>query len=289
MSKTPVDIDANDRIPTYEEAVAGSPKGSRQRTASSSASSIRQQRTRRIYELVVESLIPCFATHVSNLCNHLTIIVVPADVLRETRTLTAQNVVSPSLPSHQTTGVVITLPGPENHSSFWTQQAVVEELDLLLRRELANPSAPEETGFARPADEKSQSQPQPQPPSRSQSQLLPQFEVQSAPGAPLPPRPAKTSWFKRAFALPGPDHDPTGETGKWNLGWRSPGFSESSFGDSIDAMPSRRRQGSRRLLQTDEVAVQTRLHGVSFRTENEMGLWETTTIKCIWIEIEVGL
>ncbi|KIW22688.1 uncharacterized protein PV07_10961 [Cladophialophora immunda] len=278
MSKTPFDIDPHDRIPSYEEAVAISPKASAQdsrtRTASST-SLIRQQRTRRIYELVVESLIPCFATHVSNLCNHVTVVVVPADILTSTRTLTEQNIVSPSIPSHQTTGVVITLSGTENHSSFWTQQAVVEELDLLLRGELSNPSAAEETRSDR-RDEKSQ----------PQSQLQPQFQVQPAPETQLPPRPTKTSWFKRAFSLPGPDHDPTGETGKWNLGWRSPEFSESSTGDS-SSMP-KRREGSR-ALQTDEVAVQTRLHDVSFRTENEMGLLETTTIKCIWIEIEVGL
>ncbi|KIX93123.1 uncharacterized protein Z520_11180 [Fonsecaea multimorphosa CBS 102226] len=295
MSKPPFDLDPTDRIPTYEEAVAVSTKaaaaasssspGSRQRTASSSTSSIRQQRTRRIYELVVESLIPCFATHVSNLCNHLTIIVVPADNnLRATRTLTEQNVVSPSLPSHQTTGVVITLSGTENHSSFWTQQAVVEELDLLLRRELSNPSA-----SAAESETQSESLNEKSQPPQSQLPPPPQFQVQPAPETQLPPRPTKSSWFKRAFALPGPDHDPTGETGKWNLGWRSPEqSSESSIGDSSNST-SKRREGSNRTLQTDEVAVQTRLHDVSFRTENDMGLLETTTVKCIWIEIEVGL
>ncbi|KIW77471.1 hypothetical protein Z517_09917 [Fonsecaea pedrosoi CBS 271.37] len=276
MSKAPFDRDLHDRIPTYEEAVAVSPNASDQDPRlrpASSTSLIRQERTRRIYELVVESLVACFATHVSNLCNHLTIVVVPADMLRSTGTLTQQNVVSPSLPNHQTTGVIITLVGSENHSSFWTQQAVIEELDLMLRRELSNPSTTKETRSER-LDEK------PQP------QFQPQFQVQPASGASLPPRPTKSSWFKRAFVLPGPEHDPTGETGKWNLGWRSPESAESSIGDSNSM--SRRREGNR-ILQTDEVAVQTRLQDVSFRTENEMGLLETTTVKCIWIEIEVGI
>ncbi|OAL35963.1 hypothetical protein AYO20_04869 [Fonsecaea nubica] len=275
MSKAPFERDLHDRIPTYEEAVAVSPYASDQDPRlrpASSTSLIRQERTRRIYELVVESLIPCFATHVSNLCNHLTIVVVPADMLRSTGTLTQQNVVSPSLPSHQTTGVIITLVGSENHSSFWMQQAVIEELDLMLRRELSNPSTTETRS------ERLDEKPQPQ--------FQSQFQVQPAPGASLPPRPTKSSWFKRAFVLPGPDHDPTGETGKWNLGWRSPELAESSSGDSNST--SKRREGNR-TLQTDEVAVHTRLQDVSFRTENEMGLLETTTVKCIWIEIEVGL
>jgi len=43
-----------------------------------------------------------------------------------------------------------------------------------------------------------------------------------------------------------------------------------------------------RTLEVDEVAVHTRLQEVSFRTESEMGLLETTTVRCIWVEIEVG-
>ncbi|KIW21733.1 uncharacterized protein PV07_12836 [Cladophialophora immunda] len=278
MSTTPFDMDLRDGIPSYEEAVANSPKTSAQdsRTrAASSTSLIRQQRTRRIYELVVGSLIPFLATNVSNLCSHVTIVVVPAEILKSTRTLTEENIVSPSIPSHQTTGFVIALSGAENHSSFWTQQAVVEELDSLFKRELSHPSAAEETRSKR-RDKKSE----------PQSQLQPQFQVKPTPEAQLPPRPTKTSWFKRAFSLPGPDHDPTGETGKWNLGWRSPDFSESSTGDSRSM--SKRREGSR-APQTDEVDVQTRLQDVSFRTENEMGLLETETVKCIRITIEVGL
>ncbi|KIW92362.1 uncharacterized protein Z519_07346 [Cladophialophora bantiana CBS 173.52] len=282
MSKTLFDIDPSDRIPTYEESIALSAQvpavqDSRQRPAPvSSTSLIRQERTRRIYELVRESLIPCFATHVSNLCNHLTVVVVPADVLRSARTLTEQNIVSPSFPSHQTTGVVVTLSGTENHSSFWTQQAVVEELDHLLRGELSNPSAPADEPRDKRRDEKSQ----------PQSELQPQFPVQPAPETQLPARSTKSSWFKRAFSLPGPDHDPTGETGKWNLGWRGPEFPDSGSGHGNSTA---NRRGENRKLQTDEVAVYARLQDVSFRTESEMGLLESTTIKCIWIDIEVGL
>ncbi|KIW64964.1 hypothetical protein PV04_07258 [Phialophora macrospora] len=274
MSKSDLDPSpSTDRIPTYEEALASSSSRDpnwRGRTTSN-ASSIRDERTRRVYEVVTTAIIPSFASHVSNLCNHITIIIVPADVFPASSTVTEQNVVAPSLHSYRTTGTVVALTGNENRSSFWTQQSVVQELDQIMRRELSTPSP---TAPAEVMKEKSQSIP------------LPPLQVQPGPGTQLPPRPSKQSWLKRTFVLPGEDHDPTGETGKWNLGWRSPEASETN----PDHYNWTSQQNDRtKTLSTDEVAIQTKLQDVSFRTESEMGLLETTTVKCIWIEIEVGI
>ncbi|OCT48628.1 hypothetical protein CLCR_05050 [Cladophialophora carrionii] len=274
MSKSDHDpAGPTDRIPTYEEALASSSSHpvSWPRRTTSNAISIRDERTRRVFEVVTRAIIPSFANHVSNLCNHITIILIPADAFPASKTVTEQNVVSPPLHSFRTTGTVVTLSGTENRASFWTQQAVVQELDQILRRELSgsSPAAPPKL-----ADEKTQSVP------------LPPLQVQPAPGAQLSPRPSKQSWLKRTFALPDEDHDPTGETGKWDLGWRSPEPCETDTGQF--SRTSQRRDGIK-TLQADEVSVQTKLQDVSFRTENEMGLLETTTVKCIWIEIEVGV
>lgn len=271
MSKSSLDSSDHDRIPTYEEALA-STSTSPSRTTSGT-SSIRQERIRRILDVVTKFITPCFATHVSNLCNHLTIVLVPADALPTSTKVTEQNVVSPSLHTHQTTGNVVTLTGAGNLSSFWTQTTVVQELDQIIRRELTGSVSVEETATRPVTDEK------------VPSLTSPPLQVQPAPGSSLPPRPNKTSWLKRTFVLPGEDHDPTGETGQWNLGWRSPSSPDSSTNQHTWTS---RPKDKIKPLQPDEVAVHSRLQDVSFRTENEMGLLETTTVKCIWIEIEVG-
>ncbi|KAJ9615198.1 hypothetical protein H2200_001272 [Cladophialophora chaetospira] len=273
MSKSSFDSsDIPDRIPTYEEALASSsspPPNWRRRTTSTSTN-IREERTRRIFEVVTNAIIPKFATHVSNLCNHVTIVLVPADVLPTASTVTEQNVVSPSLQKHRTTGNVVVLKRPENHSTFWTQQTVVAELDHILRRELSSPAPVTQSTRI---DEK------------TQSPSLPPLQVQPT-STRLPSRPCKLSWLKRTLILPGEDHDPTGETGKWNLGWRSPETLEKPAENYGWTARSKDRSIK---LQPDEVAVETQLQDVSFRIENEMGLLETSTVKCIWIEIEVGV
>jgi len=268
----------SDRIPpTYEESIAASSRQPLVREKSTSTASapsmIRQERTRRILNLVTSSIIPCFTTHLTNACNSLTIVVVPADSLQTTSTVTEQNIVTPSLQTLETTGAVIPLSGDENRPSFWTQQVVVQELDAVLRRELSGGSAAEEGLLSDFPDSNT--------PTESQMQQLPT--------APLPPRPDKKSWLKRTFVLPGPDHDPTGETGKWDLGWRSPdspsGTGDSAIGSGRTAVSKTRTKT--RTLEGDEVFVDTRLQDVSFRTESEMGLLETTTVKCVWVEIEI--
>ena len=281
------DVDAftssDEPIPTYEEALASSSNSNplsnpERRRAGSSTSSIRQERTRRIFSFVSNSILPCFASHVSNLCSHVTIVIVPADSLPRSSTVTTQNIVSPSLQNHKTTGNVITLIGDENRPSFWTQQTSVQELDQIIRSELSQPaSLVVEEPFERPTLGQE---------GKSATMPLPPFQVQPTPGAQLPRRPDRQSWLKRTFALPGEGHDPTGETGKWDLGWRSPTTTSVNQSSSWAPQP---RTCTASDLQADEVAVHTQLRDVSFRTENEMGLLDTTTIKCIWIEIEVGV
>jgi len=46
--------------------------------------------------------------------------------------------------------------------------------------------------------------------------------------------------------------------------------------------------GSERGLGTNEIDAHARLKDVSFRTETELGLLATETVKCVWFEIEVG-
>lgn len=277
MSKSFLDPgESFDRIPTYEESVATSshPSAFRERTTSTT-SIIRQERTRRIFELVTTTIIPCFTSLLSNACNSLTVVLVPADALQTPNPVTEQNVVSPSIHKHETTGSVVQLTGIDNRSSFWIQQAVVQELDQILRRELASGSPAQYT--------------QVEPDFKSPPPATTQLDVQPSPDTVLPPRPGKKSWLKRTFVLPGPEHDPTGETGKWDLGWRSP-ESSNAFEAGAGNEPALWRARERtRALSADEVAVHTRLQDVSFRTESEMGLLETTTVKCIWVEIDVGV
>jgi len=146
------------------------------------------------------------------------------------------------------------------------QGAVVQELDCLLRRELSDEAATAVTS---------------NPDSRPEAQPLHATE--------LPPRPKSKWWLKRAFVLPGPDHDPTGETGKWNLGWRTPEtLGAPNIGPGCESSSWKPRARTKE-LQPDEMAISTTLQPVSFRTESEMGLLETTTVKCIWVEIEIGI
>jgi len=269
----------SERIPTYEESVAAASTSPRPQATPSSQekhlhsvpSMIRQERVRRIQHLVTAYILPTFTLHLSNhACSHLTIVIVPSGSLQNCGQLQRENIVMPSLQPPETTGVVLALEGEEDRASFWIQNAVIQELDAVLRRELSGSSV----HFPAGAEEKGPS--------------LQQFQVQPPPTAALPLRPRQKSWLKRTFVLPGPDHDPTGETGKWDLGWRS--TKSSSTGGAGSANDASETPSTRtRTLRQDEVAVHTRLQDVSFRTESELGLLETTTVKCIWVQIEVGI
>ncbi|KAL6250832.1 hypothetical protein RBB50_003135 [Rhinocladiella similis] len=252
-----------ERIPTYEESVAtsASPRsmGRREKSSRSMPSMIRQERTRRIEQLITNSIIPTFSLKLSSGCSYLSIIILPSDSLRTNGEVTEQNIVTPG-PQAQESRTVLILRGEENCASFWAQNPVVQELEFFLRQELSEEPMDSTSLF--------------------DNQL--QAEVRGRPTAPLPQRPKPKSWLKRAFVLPGPDHDPTGETGKWNLGWRS---ADSTSGQDSGWRAKERRRN----VQRDELAVHTRLEDVSFRTESEMGLLETNTVKCLWVEIELGV
>lgn len=277
MSKnTPFQPDdpAWDPAPSYEESVgsktwttlASRPmiEKSQSSVASSVPSMIRQERTRRIQDLVTTTVLPCFSSYLTNAVNNLTIVIIPSGSLPKTNhELSAASVVSPSFHSLSTTGAVISLTGEDDRANFWTQQPVVQEFDLLLHRELSGRFPQQD-----PLAERREHRPE------SQYQLKPQV----TPG--LPERPQKKSWFKRTMPqlpqLPAADHDPTGETGKWNLGWRS------SAPDTHD-LPTAR------VLNLDEFSMHTKLQDVTLRTESELGLLETTTVRCLWVKIEVGI
>lgn len=284
MSKQPLPLwDSSDPVPSYEESIAPSPANltrsppplAREKSPSNTTSLIRLERTRRIQQQITDSVLPRFLEHLSNAVNNLTILLVPSDCLSHSgsdRAITAQNVVSPSFQTLNTTGSVIELSGDGNRSSFWIQQPVLNELDTLLRRELTG-VAPQQDPLDPAAGRGAPSL------SPSQHSFVPQ------PSAPLPSRPPKKSWFKRGMPqLPAPEHDPTGQTGKWNLGWRSPELTRES---ELEA--ARQKERESRVLSQDEIAVTMRFRDVSFRIESEMGLLETSTVKCIWIEIEVGV
>ena len=87
--------------------------------------------------------------------------------------------------------------------------------------------------------------------------------------AALPERAAPKSWLKRTFGMPSADHDPTGQTGKWNLGWKS---------EENPAMTAR-------TITTNEVVITAKLVDVSFRTESALGLLGSTTTKCLWLDV----
>jgi hypothetical protein len=262
-----------DPVPSYEESVSSSsrhasatqPRPAREKPQSSVASSvpsmIRQERTRRIQNMIDSDILPCFSSYLANAVNNLTIMIIPSSSLPNTSSeLSVANVVAPSFQSLATVGAVIYLFGEDNRANFWTQPSVVRELDILLHREL--------TGIVPQQDPLAERH---EPRSQSQYRLTPKATPT------LPERPEKKSWFKRALPqLPGPEHDPTGETGKWELGWRS-------------SQPDAKESSTNRALRPDEVAVHIKLQDISFRTESELGLLETTTVKCIWVNIEVGI
>lgn len=83
-----------------------------------------------------------------------------------------------------------------------------------------------------------------------------------------PSIPTKKSWLKRTFSSPDSETDPTGSTGQWNLGWR----------------PDDRKTS----VASGAVHASARLKETALRVESELGLFQTETFKCVWVEIEVG-
>jgi len=233
-----------DRIPSYEESVAASRNLSvspREKgpTQVSVQQRIQEERTRRIQAVVSTVLDLLLFQDLCDAVGRATIIVLPSDALPSSPTLlTEQNIAGPS---HGRNTKLIRLDGDQNRSSFWEQQAVVQECGALLRSQLRGASPPTAAVGDYPAE-----------------------------AGTLPPRPPPTSWLKRTFRPPGTDHDPTGSTGKWNLGWRSEGNEARTAGSG-------------------EVVVSTKLQDVVFRMESEMGLWESRTVRCVWIDVDMGV
>jgi hypothetical protein len=188
------------------------------------AAEVRQQR---VQLLIDGHVAPLIEDAILNGKHNQTILVVPADTITTNVVLTASNLVH--RPKSSSTNV-IQLQWPNSTEAFWTHPRTVESLEGGIRRTL-----------------------------RGMTETSQATET-------LPPRPAELaspvtgqkSWLKRTFGMPGPDHDPTGSTGKWKLGWRSD-------------------EANGRMVKVKEV---------SFRTETEMGLLSTTTAKCVVIDVE---
>lgn len=240
-----------DRIPSYEESIATTPQytGTSYHTTHSQKTSstpfqqrIREQRQRKIASLLLNHVEPAIASNLDNATNDMSIIFLAADIFPASTSVTTSSVTSPPLTKPTT---VVRLQADEFNSQFLTSWPVVQDLSDTLVRSMVDPSSIPQL----------------------QAQL-PELSSPSATG--LPERPQPKSWFKRAFGMPGADHDPTGQTGKWNLGWRS---------EENPAMTAR-------TVSTNELVVTAKLVDVSFRTESEMGLLESRTVKCLWLDVQ---
>jgi hypothetical protein len=94
----------------------------------------------------------------------------------------------------------------------------------------------------------------------------------------LPPRPtaaaapAMISTLSRKTSDSSQTYDPTGTTNHWRLGWRT----DAESGNS------------RPPLRADEARVTTETRDTSFTTESELGLLLAETVKCLWLDVELG-
>ncbi|RMZ78052.1 hypothetical protein DV737_g4018, partial [Chaetothyriales sp. CBS 132003] len=107
----------------------------------------------------------------------------------------------------------------------------------------------------------------------TQLQLSAMASTNLPPTEPLParPQPDQRKTLKYMAGIADSDKDPTGSTGSWNLGWRD------------DSDPAE----TAATVHTDEVTVSIRLQDITFRIENEMGLLDSATIKCVWCAVEL--
>jgi hypothetical protein len=254
---------SDERIPTYEESIATSassilPPSPPNNTGSNRARTARQsfhdrtrnERIRRLTNIVNNHIDPAVTAGLEDGITKIVLILLPTDTFASTTPsrLTTNAITSPPL-SLPTT--VLPLQPNENLnerpddyiSPFLIQGIVFSDLAAVLSVSL------------------------------SSSTDTPLPHRQQPISAPLPERPESKSqsWLSRKFGLPPPDHDPTGDTGKWNLGWKS---EEDPF--------SRRAE-----MDSDEMRIVVKAQEVSFRVENEMGLLESLNVKCLWVELEL--
>jgi hypothetical protein len=238
MEKSPREEDEQP-APPYEESnnisrpvEKSTHRSPRLLTAQERAAELRQQRVKLLVDGHIEPLLETAILH----GNSQSIIVIPSDSIQTSAVLTLSHLVH--RPKTSTTRIV-QLQGPNSTAAFWMQSKVVEELENAIRGVLYG------------------------------------MDYTSPPTESLPPRPAdhcspvtgQKSWLERTFAMPGPDHDPTGSTGDWKLGWRSENANPES-------------------LISREHGPSVRMREIAFRTETELGLLTTTTAKCIVIELE---
>jgi hypothetical protein len=248
---TKATIAVEDRIPTYEESVATTSSqrtsdGSRKNTPQVSMQDrIRFQRQQRIANLLQSYLEPAIASHLEDTTNDMTLILLPPDTSPSANPIPPNSITSP--PTSKPT----TLLQPQEQdykSAFLTSWPVIQDLSDTLIRSIIDPSILPELQASLPDIGSSNS---------------------TATTNGLPERPTPRSWLKRTFGPPSAGHDPTGETGKWNLGWRS---------EEDKAL-------TQRTVTTSQATVAARLVDVSFRTESELGLLESRTVKCLWIDV----
>lgn len=236
-----------DRIPTYEESVASTATRSSLHTEASKKTPttfqqrIKEQRQRRIAAILLNHVEPAMTHNLENATNDMTVILLGSDAFDRSATIKVSSITSPSPPN---TTSLIRLAGSDFNTSFLNSWAVVQEISDTLIRSLIDPATIPQL----------------------QAQL-PQISSETSSG--LPDRPAPKSWLKRTFGAPPADHDPTGQTGKWNLGWRS---------EDDPALTSR-------TVATNEVTVTAKLVSVIFRTESALGLLESSTVKCLWLHL----
>jgi hypothetical protein len=238
---------SDDRIPSYEESIAATPSLQSQRAPSSAKSTtsfqqrIKEQRQRKIADLLLNSIEPAIARNIDDATNDFTLILIASDAFPTSASVATSSITSPYLikPTN-----LVPLSGDDYRSNFITSWTVVQELSDTLIRSMIDPS------------------------------ILPQLQAQlpqlsSSSETSLPARPLPKSWLKRAFGMPPADHDPTGQTGKWNLGWRS---------EDNAALNTR-------TITTSDIVLTAKLADVTFRTESPLGLLESTTVKCLCLDL----
>jgi hypothetical protein len=264
MSKQPTSD--SERIPTYEESLASSSTplspssnldGSYSTRKFTSRQSIqqrtRQERLRRIGNLITIHLEPAISNFLDDGTTHFLLLILPYDVL-PSATVTTSNITSPPISIPATILSPTDKEKPEAYkSSFLTQPVLLHELIHTLHTSLLSPSSIS-------------------PITEDPHYSLPATQIPTSASSPLPDRPIPRSWLSRNLAkLSQPDGDPTGSTGAWNLGWRSE--DDTSLREIC--------------VDSEEVRIEGRLVDFSVRTESEMGLLESWGIKGLWVEIEL--
>ena len=254
-----------ERIPSYEESIATSPQPPLSPTFSRKISHrqniqerTRQERIRRIAALITNHLEQAISNNLEEGIDKFALLLVPSDSFPTAANITVSSVTSPSLSLPTTLVLLQQGKAAEREddykSSFLTQSTLIHHLTHTLHQSFINP----ESLYSIPSY-------------RQQTSTQPS---QSSTTQPLPQRPPPKSWLSRnlqRLSIPGPEHDPTGSTGSWNLGWKS----------DIDTASTQASASS------EELSIFAKLQDVTFRTESEMGLLESRNVKCVWIEMDV--